>query len=85
MLTLAPAINTGNYVGSDYIHRGTYYADAANIVASGVAELVNARIGIRKDNFTVELFARSLSDDQSPGITDNSLAPTPAPVVLPGG
>ena len=52
---------------------------------SGVVDLVNARIGIRKDNFTVELFARNLFDDQSPGITDNSRALSPASVVLPGG
>ena len=71
--------NFGNgvsgYVGADYLHRGEYFADAANIASSGAAELVNARIGMRKDNYTVELFGRNVFNDQSPGITYNGLAP----------
>ena len=63
------------YVGADYLHRGEYFADAANIASSGAAELVNARIGMRKDKYTVELFGRNVFNDQSPGITYNGLAP----------
>ncbi len=54
------------YIGE---YSGKYHADATNIASSGAAELVNARIGVRKDNCSIELFARNLFDDQSLGIT----------------
>lgn len=63
------------YVGADYIYRGKYYADAANIASSGASELFNARAGFRWEKYSIEMFARNLFDNQSPGITYNALAP----------
>lgn len=63
------------YLGADYLYRGKYFADAANVASSGDSETVNARIGFRKDKYNVELFARNLFDDQSPGIVYGNLAP----------
>ena len=73
------------YIGADYLYRGKYYADAANIASSGASELFNARLGVRKGDYSLELFARNLFDNESPGITYNALAPSNAPFVLPGG
>lgn len=67
------------YIGADYLYRGTYFADAANIASSGAAETFNARLGFRWDNMNIELFARNLFDNQSPsvayGIFDSELHP----------
>lgn len=71
------------YIGGDYIYRGKYYADAANITSSGDSELFNARLGLRKGNYNVELFARNLFDDTSPGIVYTALGPNAAPFSLP--
>ena len=71
------------YIGADYIYRGQYYADAANIASSGASKLFNARIGARMGNYNLELFARNLFNNQSPGITYASLGITTAPFVLP--
>ena len=71
------------YIGGDYIYRGKYYADAANITSSGDSELFNARLGLRKGNYNIELFARNLFDDTSPGIVYTALGPNAAPFSLP--
>ena len=57
------------YIGADYIYRGTYFADAANIASSGASKTVNVRLGAKKGNYTLELFARNLFDNQSPSIS----------------
>lgn len=68
------------YVGADYLYRGTYYAEAANIASSGASKTANLRIGARKGNVNVELFARNAFDNQSPSIAygtfDSTVFPT---------
>lgn len=67
------------FVGADFLYRGSYFAEAANIGESGDSERFNARLGIRKDDFSVEIFARNLFNDQSPSIAyspSDLLAPT---------
>ncbi len=54
------------YVGGDYLYRGSYFAEEANIAESGDREVFNARLGFNKDNYSVELYARNLFDDLSP-------------------
>ena len=71
------------YIGGDFIYRGKYYADAANIASSGDSELFNARLGLRTGNYNVEIFARNLFDDTSPGIVYTALGPNAAPFSLP--
>jgi iron complex outermembrane receptor protein len=67
------------YIGGDYLYRGNYFADAANIASSGASEVFNARIGVRWDNFNIEVFARNLFNNESPsvayGVFDSELHP----------
>lgn len=67
------------YYGVDYLYRGNYFADAANIASSGASEVVNARLGFRWDNMNIELFARNLFNNESPsvayGVFDSQLHP----------
>ena len=67
------------YIGGDYLYRGNYFADAANIASSGASEIFNARIGVRWDRFNIEIFARNLFNNESPsiagGIFDSELHP----------
>ena len=67
------------YVGADFLFRGSYFADAANIASSGSSEIVNARLGVRWENVSIELFARNLFNNESPsiafGVFDSELHP----------
>ncbi|NIJ08549.1 iron complex outermembrane receptor protein [Sphingomonas vulcanisoli] len=71
-------INSGvtGYIGGDYIYRGNYFADAANVASSGASKIFNARLGIRKGDYSLELFARNLFNNQSPNITYSSSGPS---------
>lgn len=57
------------FAGGDYVYRGSYFVDNANVAETGDQEMVNVRLGVRSDRLQVELFARNLLDDQSPGAT----------------
>ena len=67
------------YFGGDFLFRGNYFADAANIASSGSSEIFNARLGVRWDNINIEIFARNLFSNESPsvafGVFDSQLHP----------
>lgn len=56
------------YIGGDYLYRGNYFADAANIASSGASETFNARLGVRWDEINIELFVRNAFNNESPSI-----------------
>lgn len=56
------------YIGGDYLYRGNYFADAANIASSGSSEVFNGRLGVRWNDISVELFARNLFNNESPSV-----------------
>jgi iron complex outermembrane receptor protein len=47
----------------DYQHQGSKYTDFTNIAKVGAKENVNARIGLRGEAWTVELFGTNLTDN----------------------
>ncbi len=55
------------YLRGDYIYTGRQYGDnSANIVYIPGSSRVNAHVGVRKDNYTVEVYATNLFNDQTP-------------------
>lgn len=50
----------------DYTHRGKSYVTAANLAIIPASDRVNLRAGIRKDNFSIEAYARNLTQDKAP-------------------
>lgn len=67
------------YIGGDYLFRGNYFADAANIASSGASEVFNARLGIRWESMNIELFARNLFNNESPSVAYGTFDPTAYP------
>ncbi|MCP5329052.1 MAG: TonB-dependent receptor [Sinobacteraceae bacterium] len=54
------------YVRSDYAYRGEQYADSVNQTSLPAQGLLNASIGLRGDNWTVELWGRNLTHEDAP-------------------
>jgi len=53
-------------VRSDVSHRGRQFADASNQTIVPAATLVNASIGLRSENWSVEAWGRNLTDEDAP-------------------
>ena len=54
------------YVRSDYAYRGKQYADSVNQTLIPEQGLLNASIGLRGGNWTVELWGRNLTHEDAP-------------------
>ena len=52
----------------DYTHRGSYFGEYANISKNSPADIVNLRIGMRNEAFSLEAYATNLLQDTSPQI-----------------
>jgi iron complex outermembrane receptor protein len=50
----------------DYTHRGESYVTASNSAIIGSSDQVNLRVGLRRDNFTLQAYARNLLYDKAP-------------------
>ncbi len=53
-------------VRSDVSHRGRQFADASNQTVVPAATFVNASIGLRSENWSVEAWGRNLTDEDAP-------------------
>lgn len=53
------------YVRADYQHQGSKYTDFAEVAKVGARENLNARIGLRGDNWSLEAFGTNLTDDKT--------------------
>jgi iron complex outermembrane receptor protein len=56
----------------DYTHRGSYFAENANVAKNTPADIINFRIGLRNDAFSLETFVTNLTNDRSPDISQSS-------------
>ncbi|MBL8631560.1 MAG: TonB-dependent receptor [Rhodospirillaceae bacterium] len=52
------------YTRIDYMHQGSKFSDFGNIANVGSSENVNARIGIRDDNMSIEAFVTNLTQNK---------------------
>ena len=50
---------------ADLLHQGEKYTDFSNVARVGVQNTVNASIGIRSKNTTIELYGKNLTDDST--------------------
>jgi len=50
----------------DYTHRGSYFADQANVAVVSASDQVNLHIGTRTDKLEIEAFVKNLTKDASP-------------------
>ena len=50
----------------DYSHQGKAFTDYTNVAWRGPQDIVNARVGIRTDDLTLEAFVSNLLDDDTP-------------------
>ena len=50
---------------ADLLHQGEKYTDFTNSARVGVQNTLNASIGIRTKNTTIELFGKNLTDDST--------------------
>ena len=60
------------YVGGEYLYVGRKYVTVANLAETPDQNLVNARVGIQRDAWRVELWGKNLFDDDSPDLTNPS-------------
>lgn len=60
------ADNTDGFVRVDYIYTGHQYDSEANLAFTAAAHRVNARVGIQRGKYSVELFGRNIFDDKTP-------------------
>lgn len=66
------------YARSDITYNGSYWADFANLARAPDWLIVNARLGMQRDDLRIELFARNLFNNDKPEsahITDNYAIP----------
>lgn len=54
------------YVGADFVYVGSKFVESANLAETGAQELVNARIGWKRDTLRVELWGKNLLDNDTP-------------------
>jgi len=54
------------YAGADYVYVGSKFVESANLAETGAQELVNARIGWKKDTLRVEVWGKNLLDNDTP-------------------
>ena len=60
------------YIGGEFIYIGRKYVTTANVVQTPEQQLVNARIGIEKDAWRIELWGKNLFDDDAPDLINQS-------------
>jgi iron complex outermembrane recepter protein len=67
-INYAAALNDGMdwYAGADYVYVGGKFVESSNLVSTGSQELVNARVGMKKENLRVELWAKNILDNDTP-------------------
>jgi len=53
------------YVRADYQHQGSKFTDFAEAAKVGARENLNARIGLRGENWSLEAFGTNLTDDKT--------------------
>jgi len=54
------------YAGVDFVYVGPKFVTSANLANTGSQELVNARIGMKKDKLSVELWGKNILDNRAP-------------------
>ncbi len=54
----------GAFVRADYSHRGKQFPLGANLARTGAIDLVNARIGLRSDTYTIAAWVDNLFDKE---------------------
>ncbi len=67
-LSYAGPLNDGMdwYAGADYVYVGAKFVESSNLVSTGSQELVNARIGMKKEKLSVELWGKNILDNRAP-------------------
>jgi iron complex outermembrane receptor protein len=60
------------YVGGEILHAGRKFVTVANLLEVPSQELVNARVGIEKDAWRIELWGKNLFDDDTPDLANPS-------------
>ncbi len=67
-ISYAAPLNDGMdwYAGADYVYVGAKFVESSNLVSTGSQELVNARIGMKKDKLSVELWGKNILDNRAP-------------------
>jgi len=53
------------FVGANYSYESTKFAQVHNLAETGSTTLVNARLGVRNDNWMVQLYGRNLTGEDS--------------------
>lgn len=56
----------GWYVGGDVTYEGSKFAQVHNLIETGERTYLNLRAGIETDNWSVQLWAKNLTDDDTP-------------------
>lgn len=54
------------YAGGDVSYEGSRYVQIHNLTETGARELVGIRLGIRSDNWDLQLFGKNIFDDDTP-------------------
>ena len=53
------------FVGANYVYESSKYAQVHNLAETGDTNLVNARIGVANDTYSVQLYGRNLTGEDS--------------------
>lgn len=53
------------YLGADVVYRSSFYAQVHNLIETGDATLVNLRLGVDFDRFTLQFWGKNVFDEQT--------------------